>query len=65
MTFDLFWVDFFLSERLFGFGLLSIKNGEDIHRSFLAIYWNDREIMIDFLWFRIVTTTCLLFYKGK
>lgn len=52
MTFDLFWIDFFIKERLFGFGIFSIK-GEEIHRSFVAVYWNDGELLVDLFWFRI------------
>ena len=54
MTFDLFWIDFFIKDRLFGFGIFTIKRDETI-RSFLSIYSNDGELLMDLLWFRIYT----------
>ena len=67
MTIDLFWIDFFLKERLFGFGILSIKNDDWFNRSLLSIYWNDGELLIDLLYFRVVTTFWfwLLFHKEE
>lgn len=57
MAFDLFWMDFWIRDKLFGFGILSLKK-EDFHKSLLAIYWDDGEILIDLFWFsfRIFTT---------
>jgi len=52
MTFDLFWFDFWLKDRLFGFGFFTAK-GEDTNRSLLAAYWNGGELLIDFFWLRI------------
>lgn len=54
MTFDLFWMDFWFRDNLFGFGILSLKK-EDFHKSLLAIYYNDGELLIDLFWFRIIT----------
>jgi hypothetical protein len=54
MIFDLFWIDFFFKDKLFGFGIFTIKRNEII-RSFLSICSNDGELLIDLLWFRIYT----------
>lgn len=54
MTLDLFWIDFWLQDRLFGFGLFSIKR-EETMRSLFSIYWNEGELLIDLFWFRIYT----------
>ena len=51
MTFRLFWIDIFVKERLFGFGFFTL--GEEFIRSFLSVYWNDRELLIDLFWIRI------------
>ncbi len=56
MSFNLFWLDFYLQEKLFGFGILNFKNSEDINRNLFSIYWNDRELLIDLFWIRILTT---------
>jgi len=64
MTFDSFWFDFYLQDKLFGFGFCSIKN-ENLFRSLLSIYWNDREILIDLFWIRIYTGICLIGYKDN
>lgn len=55
MQFTLFWIDFFLKDKLLGFGLCSIKNYEGIHRNLLSIYWNDGDLLIDFFWFRVLS----------
>ena len=60
MTFDLMWVDFWLKERLFGVGIFTVKK-EEMHRSLFSVYWNDGELLVDFLWFRIITT--VLFWQ--
>ncbi|KKN02404.1 hypothetical protein LCGC14_1118060 [marine sediment metagenome] len=69
MTFDLFWIDFYPSDRLFGFGLFGIRtedsSGERTLRNLFSIYWNDRELMIDLFWFRIVTHAVLIGYKEE
>lgn len=69
MNFSLFWIDFWLSDRLFGFGLFEIQtegsSGERVFRNLFSIYWNDRELMIDLFWFRIVTHVVLIGYKEK
>ena len=63
MIFYLFWIDFFIKDKLFGIGLLTFKF-EELVRSFFCIYWNDGELLIDLLWFRIVTTAPYMwFYK--
>ncbi len=54
MTFDLMWIDWWWSEKLFGIGFFSIK-GESL-RSLFALYWNDGELQIDVFWFRIMYT---------
>lgn len=64
MTLDLLWIDFFLRDRLFGFGIVSVK-GKDIHRSLFAIYWNDGELLIDLCWFRIFATFPLWWLKDN
>ena len=64
MTFDLAWFDFFFKDRIFGFGFLTYK-GENIIRSLFSIYWNDRELMIDLFWIRILTYIVLIGYKEE
>lgn len=53
MKFSLLWIDLFLKDNLVGFGFCSSKNYDGFHRSLLAIYWNDGELLIDLLWFRV------------
>ncbi|KKK63197.1 hypothetical protein LCGC14_2996680 [marine sediment metagenome] len=69
MTFNLFWIDFWLSDHLFGFGLCCFKTDgwcrEAKFRNLFSIYWNDKELMIDLFWFRIVTHVVLIGYKEK
>jgi len=60
MTLNLFWVDFWLKDRLFGIGLFTVKQ-EELHRSLFSIYWNDGETLIDLLWFRIYSDFPLFF----
>jgi hypothetical protein len=55
MTLDIFWIDCWLQDKLFGLGLLTIKR-EELIRSLFSIYWNDGELLIDLFWFRILTT---------
>lgn len=59
---SLFWINLFFAEKLFGFGLLTIK-GENRIRSLFSLYWNDGELLVDLLWFRIVTT--FIFSNGR
>ena len=55
MTFDLFGIDFYRKEELFGFWLGSIKSSHiELHRSLLSIYWNDGNFTVDLFWFRVV-----------
>lgn len=54
MTFDLFWIDIFFEECLFGFGAFSFKL-DNIPYNLLAIYWNDGELFIDLFWLRLPT----------
>lgn len=54
MTCDLFWIDFWFRDNLFGLGILSIKR-EDFHKSLFAIYYNDGELLVDLFWLRIIT----------
>ena len=60
MIFDLLWFDIWIKDRLFGFGIFSIKQ-PDIHRSLFSIYWNDGELLIDLFWFHVLTAAP--FYK--
>lgn len=62
MNFSIFWIDWFYSDRLFGFGLFSFDT-ENAPRSLLAIYWNDRELLVDLFWVRILTHVILVGYK--
>jgi len=64
MSFNLFWLDFWLQDRLFGFGFFTFE-GEELHRSLFSIYWNNGELMIDLLWFRILTYFVFGGYKEK
>lgn len=59
MEFDLLWIDFYWTNRLFGFGFCGIRI-ENKSRNLFSIYWNDRELMIDLFWFRIVTHIVLI-----
>ena len=54
MTFDILWIDFWLKDKLFGFGILCVKTTEGI-RNFFSVYWNDGELLVDLLWFRVYT----------
>ncbi len=54
MTFNLLSVDFFWSDRLFGFSLASVHT-ENNGRGLFIIYWNDGDLLIDLLWFRVYT----------
>ena len=57
MTFQLFGIDTYWSERLFGFWLVAFVNTEkEIHKSLFGMYWNDGNFTIDLLWFRAVDT---------
>jgi hypothetical protein len=62
MTLDLFWADFWIQDRLFGFGLCTLK-GSNFIKSLFSIYWNDRELLVDLFWIRILTYTVLIGYK--
>ena len=53
MEFTLLWIDLFPKDRLFGFGVFSIKNYGALNRNLLSIYWNNGELLIDLLWFRV------------
>ncbi len=64
MNFNLFWIDFWLSDHLFGFGFCCFETG-NLLRSLFSIYWNDRDLMIDLFWFRIVTHVVLIGYKEE
>jgi len=64
MKLDLFWIDFWPQDKLFGFGLFCIKR-EEIVRNLFSIYWNDRDLMIDLFWIRILTHTVLIGYKDN
>ena len=61
MTIDLFWLDFWFQDGLFGLGACTVKR-EGYIRSLFSIYWNDGELLVDLLWFRIVTTFPLLWF---
>ncbi len=62
MTFNLFWIDYYWVDKLFGFGFCTIKTENKV-RSLFSIYWNDRDLLIDLFWFRIVTYFVLIGYK--
>ncbi len=54
MNLRFLWLDFYWADKLFGFGIGSIVL-EAWARSLLSIYWNDGELLIDVLWFRVLT----------
>ena len=54
MGFKLLWVDMFLRDNLFGFGLCTIDSG-NLVRSLLSIYYADGEWIIDVFWARAYT----------
>ena len=56
MTFDLFWVEGFIVDKIFGVGLFTLKRypeGEPKHRSLLSVYWNNGVWIVDVLYFRV------------
>jgi len=58
MTFTMLWIDFYLLDRLFGFGLCCIKietPSDTIHRNLFCVYWSDGEFIIDLFFIRILT----------
>ena len=61
MDISLFWINLFFKDSLFGLGLFTIRK-EDIIRSLFSFYWNDGELLIDLLWFRVVST---FIFSGK
>jgi len=63
MTIDLAWIDFYLKDRLFGFGFLSITN-ELKFKSLFAVYWNDRQLLVDLFWIRVIKHRILWGYKN-
>ena len=62
MTIDLFWVDLFAYDKLFGFGLGTVKTDKS-HRSLLSVYYNDGEVLLDMLWFNIYQNHPFWFWK--
>ena len=46
-------------------GYTEDSSGERTLRNLFSIYWNDRELMIDLFWFRIVTYIVLIGYKEE
>ena len=61
MIFNLFWIDFYIKDNLFGLGILTVKTDENI-KSLLAFYWNDGELLIDLLWFRVYSKHPFFFW---
>ena len=54
MGFALLWIDFFLKEKLFGFGIGGVEKHNGFDKSLFSIYWNNGALLIDFFWFRIL-----------
>jgi len=54
MQLSLGWIDFYWADRLFGLGIGSIVT-ENWIRNLLSAYWNDGELLVDVLWFRVYT----------
>ena len=61
MKLSLLWVDFYIKDNLFGIGILTAKNDENI-KSLLSFYWNDGELLIDLFWFRIYSKYPFFFW---
>ena len=55
MTFNLFGIDFYRKDELFGFWLGAIKYEEE-RRCLFGIYWKEGNLLIDLFWFHIVDT---------
>ena len=55
MTFQIFGFDFIPIDRLYGVWLGEIRcwKSEKI-RNLFSIYYNDGELLIDLLWFRVI-----------
>ena len=53
MTFDVFWIDFYFEDRLFGFGVFSFKKEIELNKNMFSFHYNNGEIIIDLFWKRI------------
>ena len=66
MNFKLFWIDFWLDDRLMGFGFftveVTVEDGFESQRSLFEIYYSDGEIFIDFFWFHIYVAVPFWFW---
>lgn len=55
MTFDLFWVDAYIEEKLFGFGVFTIKGMDSVRsRSLFSVYWADGMLLLDLFYFKVL-----------
>ncbi len=51
MTFDIFGIDFYWRERLFGFWIVAFKNSKkETPRSLFTLYWADGELIVNLFW---------------
>jgi hypothetical protein len=57
MTFDLFWIDCFMEDKLWGFGLFSFQGAEE-PKSLLSFYWKEDCLTIYLFWFRFEGEIC-------
>ncbi len=53
MVFTLFWIDFFVKERLFGFGIMSFC-GEECSNSLFSIYYAKKSLSLQLFYFKIL-----------
>lgn len=53
MQFSLLWINLSFKDNLFGFKFCGIRNYDEFNRNLLAVYWNDGDLLIDFLWIRV------------
>jgi len=55
MTFTLFGIDFYLQDKIFGFYLCTLKDGDWHSKSLFTIYYSDSTLFLDLFWIRILT----------
>jgi len=53
MQFTLVWIEFFLKEKLFGFGVGEVEKYDKFSRNLFSIYRHSGGLQIDLLWFRV------------
>ena len=54
MGFNLIGFDFFISDKLFGFWILSIRDYAKYHRNLLCVYYYDGHWILDLFFIRLL-----------